>query len=108
MTLFVICFNSLLYLLDERLHGLRADGTQRETTVVAYTDGVSILVTSQEGVRTLRDAISCYEKATGATLNVAISSALAVGTWDTACDVMGIPYSEDMKILGVKMRKTVK
>jgi hypothetical protein len=58
-------------------------------------------------VRTVRDAIACYEKATGATLNVAKSSALAVGTWETACDMMGIPYSEEVKILGVKMRNTV-
>jgi len=59
-------------------------------------------------VRTVRDAITCYEKATGATLNVAKSSALAAGTWDTACDIIGIPYSEEIKILCVKMRNTVK
>ena len=52
--------------LDERLHGVRAHGTQRKTTVIAYAH-VSILVTSHEDVRTVRDAIACYEKATGAT-----------------------------------------
>jgi len=66
------------------------------------------MVTSEEDVRTVRDAIACYEKATGATLNVAKSNALTVGTWDTACDIMGIPYSEEIKILGVKMRNTMK
>ena len=76
--------------------------------MIAYADDVSILVTSEENVRTVRDAIACYERATGATLNVAKSSALAVGTWDTAYDIMGIPYSEEIKILGVKMRNTVK
>ena len=76
--------------------------------MIAYADDVSILVTSEEDVRTVRDAIACYEKATGATLNVAKSSTLAVGTWDTACDIMDIPYSEGIKILGVKMRNTVK
>jgi len=76
--------------------------------VTAYAYDVSILVTSQEDARTDRDAIACYEKATGATLNVSKSSALAVGTWDTACDIMSIPYSEEIKTLCVKMRKTVK
>jgi len=70
--------------------------------VITYSDDVSILVTSEKDVRTVRDAIACYEKAIGATLNVAKSSALTVGTWDTACDIMGIPYSEEIKILGVK------
>ena len=65
-------------------------------------------MTSQEDVRTVRDAIACYEKATGATLNIEKSSALAVGTWNTACEIMGIPYSEEIKILGVRIRKTVK
>jgi hypothetical protein len=47
--------------------------------VIAYTDDVSILVTSKEDVRMIREAITCYEKATGAKLNVTKSSVLAVG-----------------------------
>ena len=89
MILFVLCFNPILCYLDERLQGLRAHRTQRKTTVIAYADDVSILMTSQEDVRTVRDAIACYEKATGATLNIEKSSALE-GTWDTACEIMGI------------------
>ena len=58
-------------------------------------------------MRKVRDAIAYYEKATGATLNVAKSSALAVGKWDTVCDILGILYSDGIKILGAKMRKTV-
>jgi hypothetical protein len=72
---------SFLYYLDERLQGLRTHGTQLQTTAIAYADYTFILVTSQEDVRTVRDAIACYEKPTGATLNIAKSSALAVGTW---------------------------
>ena len=108
MILFVLCLNPLLYYLGERLQGLRAHGTQRKTTVIAYTDDVSILMTSQDDGRTVPDAIACYEKATGATLNIEKSSALAVGTWDTTCEIMGIEYIEEIKILGVKIRKTVK
>jgi len=32
-----------------------------------------------------------------------------VGNWDTSCDVMGIPYKDEITILsGVKMRNTAK
>jgi len=96
MILFVLCLNPLLCYLDEHLPGICLHRSQRKTTVIAYADDVSILVTSQEDVRIIRDAIACYEKATGATLNVAKSNALAVGTWDTDCNIMGIPYSEEI------------
>jgi hypothetical protein len=76
--------------------------------VIAYADDVSILVTSTEDVRIIRDAITCYEKATSAKLNVAKSSVLAVGNWDISCDVTDILYKEEITILGVKMRNTVK
>ena len=56
----------------------------------------------------IRDAIKCYEKATGAKLNMEKSSVLAVGNWDTSCDVMGITYKEEITILSLKMRNTVK
>ena len=73
--------------------------------MIAYADDVSILMTSQEDLRTVRDAIACYEEATGATLNIEKSSALVVGTCDNACEIMGITYSEEIKILDVKIRK---
>jgi len=59
-------------------------------------------------VRIIREVITCYEKATGAKLNIAKSSVFAVGNWDISCDIMGISYKEEIKILGVKMRNTVK
>ena len=93
--------------MEERLQGIRVTGRQKKTTVIAYADDVSILVTSNEDVRIIREAITCYEK-TGAKLNIAKSSVLAVGNWDTSCDIMGIPYKEQITILGVKMRNTVK
>ena len=76
--------------------------------MIAYADDVSILVTSQENVAIIREAINSYEKATGATLNVTKPNAIAVGTWDTTRDIMGTPYSEEIKVLGILMRNTVK
>jgi hypothetical protein len=77
--LFVLFLNPLLYYLDERLQRLRAHETQPKATMIAYAD-FSILVTSQEDVRSVRDAIVYYEKATVNALNVVKSIALAVGT----------------------------
>jgi hypothetical protein len=56
----------------------------------------------------IREAITCYEKTTGAVLNVAMSRALAMSTWNTSCDIMGMPYSQEITILGVKMMNTTK
>jgi len=69
MILFVLCLNPLLYYLDESLQGTRTHGTQLKTTVIAYDFDVSILVTSEEDVRTVHDAIACYEKATWTSTN---------------------------------------
>ena len=52
-------------------------------------------MTSKDEVKIIRAAIKCYEKATGAKLNIEKLSVLAVGNWDTSCDVMGIPYKEE-------------
>ena len=65
-------------------------------------------MTSQEDVRTVGESIACYEKATGATLNVAKSRVLAEHIWDSACDIMGTPYSEEIKTFGVNIRNTLK
>ena len=59
-------------------------------------------MTSKDDVHIIREAIMCYEKATGANLNIEKSSVLAVSNWGTSCDVMGIPYKEEITVLGVK------
>jgi len=41
------------------------------------------------------------EKATGARLNTRKSKALAVGGWNTTTVPLGIPYANEVKILGI-------
>ena len=41
-------------------------------------------------------------------MNIEKSCVLAVGNWDTSYDVMGIPYKEEITVLGVKLKNTVK
>jgi len=84
MILFALCLKPLLYYLDERLQGIRVTGRQRTSKVMAYAGDVSILVNSKEDVRIIREAITYYEKATGTKLNIAKSSVLAVGNWNTS------------------------
>ena len=75
--------------------------------MVAYADKVTIFATSPDNIRTIRDAIRCYEAASGARLNVEKSKAMAIESWDTSTDIMGIPYLTEMMILGVRINDTV-
>ena len=108
MTLFALYIKPILHHLDQRLQGISARGRQNKTTVVAYADDVSVLITSEDEVKIIRDALRCYAKATGAKLNIEKSGVLAVGNWDTSCNVMGIPYKEEITILGIKLNNTIK
>jgi len=87
MTLFAICLNSLLHRLDQQLNGFRFQQKQHKTAVVGYADDVTIPVTAPEDISVIRNAIQCYEKATGAVLNISKSQALAVqnGTQSYGC-----------------------
>jgi len=74
---------------------------------VAYADDVTILATSPEDIIAIRDTVHRYEKATGAVLNIQKSQALPVGTWDTNLPVMNIPYTDEIKVLGFNMQKSI-
>jgi hypothetical protein len=108
MILFALCLDPLLRYLDGRLLGLRVHRSQTNSTVVAYADDVSILVTSPEDVQIISEAIICYEKAISVALNVAKSRALVVNSWNTALDILGIPYCEEITTLRVTLRKTIR
>jgi hypothetical protein len=74
--------------------------------VVAYADDVTVLATTQEDIGVLKGALCCYERATGAIVNTAKSHAMAVGRWDAAGCVLDIPYSDEIRILGLRMSPT--
>ena len=107
MQLFALCMNSLLCLLDERLTGIQLRRRSKKTTVVAYADDVTIFVTSPADIQPIQEAIRCYQPAPGARLNIEKSIAMAIGSWGTSTDVMGIPYHTTIKILGVRMHTIV-
>jgi hypothetical protein len=99
MTLFAICLNSLLHRLDQQLNGFRIQQKQHKTAVVGYAD-VTIMVTVPDDISVIRNAIQCYEKATGAVLNISKLQALAVRTWDTKLRVLDTPYKHGTQSYG--------
>jgi len=107
MLLFALCVDPLLRILDQKLPGIRIGKRARKTVVVAYTDDITIFVTTPTDVPVINDAIQCYEKATTARLNTRKSKALAVGGWSTSTDRLNTPYHAEIKILGVTFASTI-
>jgi len=91
MLLFALYVDPLLRILDQKLLGICIGKRARNTVVVAYTDDITICVTTPTDVPVINDAIQCYEKATTARLNTRKSKALAVGGWSTSTVTLNIP-----------------
>jgi hypothetical protein len=89
------------------LNVLHIHQRQRQSAVIAYDDDITLLITTPEDIDVVKDAIQCYEKATGAILNTRKSQALAVGAWDTTIPVMDIPYNDKITVLGFKVQKSI-
>ena len=107
MILFALCVDPLLRILEQKLPGIHIGKRANKTVVVAYADDVTIFVTSPTDLPVIHDAIQCYEKATGAHLNARKLKALAVGGWSTTTVPLGIPYANEIKILGVTFSSTI-
>jgi len=89
--LFALCLNSILWLLDQTLTGIRI-GRRSRTAVVAYADDITLLVTDPKDIPALVETLRRYEKATGACLNIRKSKGMAAGSWNTTLKMMDIPY----------------
>jgi len=102
-TLFTLSINPLIYILEQKLRSVRVNWRQQKTAVVAYADDVTVLETAPEEIAAIEEALRCYEEANSAKLNIAQSHAMTVGSWDTTRTVMNIPYSTEVKILGIQI-----
>jgi len=76
-------------------------------SVIAYADDVTIFVTKPEDFCIIRDAVRCFEKASGAHLNVRKSKALAVGGWEEAGNDLGVEYHQSIKILDINFSSMI-
>jgi hypothetical protein len=108
MILYAICINPLLHALDTRLTGLRIGRRQARTSVIAYADVVTILLTNPPDIPRLQEVLQSYEGATGAKANIRKSRAVALGFWDTTHRILDIPYHNEAKILEFHIANTVK
>jgi hypothetical protein len=108
MSLFALCINPLLQTLEQKLTGIRIGRREKRTTVIAYADDVTVIVTKPEDIAIIQETLKTYEAASGATVNMQKSRAIALGNWVTSLLVMDIPYSDETKILGFNIQNTVK
>jgi hypothetical protein len=90
-------------MLDTLLHENNHPAGRRTPNVVAYADDVTVILNSSTDIPKARDALRCYEAATGARLNIRKSKMMGLGTSDVTVDVMGIPYCTELRILGIQM-----
>jgi hypothetical protein len=104
--LFALSLKPMLMPQDQKLKSIRIGSTTR-SVVVAYSDDITRFVTTPENIPVLREAIRTYERATGASLNIRKSKAMAGGSWDTAINMMDIPYCPEITVLGFGFTNSV-
>jgi len=107
MQLFAVCLNPLICTLEDTLTGIQIGRRSIKTAVIAYAEDVTIFETSPRDMPKIQTAIDHYEAAPGARINIKKSKAMAMGSWDTSADIMGILYHTEMKILGIRLKSTV-
>jgi hypothetical protein len=108
MLAYTMCVNPLLHRLEQCLTGVRIGRGGEPTKLVAYADDITLVITRPEEVEKVQEEIHNYEQASGVEVNKAKSKALAVGSWDPHTPMMGIPYSEGVRILGFQMYRTIR
>jgi hypothetical protein len=107
MSLFIMCLNPFLCLLQHELQGIRINKHQEKTTAVAYADDVAIFLTTPTDIPKLQTNIQRYEEANGARININKSCAVAIGPWNREHMILNIPYKEKVNILGMTVNSTV-
>jgi retron-type reverse transcriptase len=75
MTLYVLCLQPLLNILERRISGIRIAQGTRPVSVVAYADEITVFLTSAVDLPVVEDTIRMFERASGARLNTHKSQA---------------------------------
>jgi ABC-type branched-subunit amino acid transport system ATPase component len=83
MILFILALNPLLIRLDRNLAGMQINQTQQKTSVIAYVEDVTIILTDPSDIRNVEHILTQYMKTSGARINVNKSIAINMGGWDT-------------------------
>jgi hypothetical protein len=80
MLLYSLGLRPFLRLLENQLPGIRI-GRSKPFSVVAFADDVTLFLTSVDDLQLVKNAITMFERASGARLNARKSMALPVGPW---------------------------
>ena len=107
MLLFTLCLETLLCLLDEYPTATMTGSRNERSPVIVYADDVTIILSSPEEIPIVHEALRCCEAASRAKVNIQKCKAMALGSWNTSHNILGIPYEDDPKILGVHKAKTI-
>jgi CHAT domain-containing protein len=102
MLLYALYINPLLQHLTSILPGVKILAMGGTTSIVAYADDITIILTNPADVPLIQHALRHYMRASGAVLNTNKSKALALGTCDTSANILDIPYVAQMKVLGMQ------
>jgi hypothetical protein len=107
MILFILALNSLLVRLDRNLLGVRINQTQQKTSVIAYADDVTIILTDHSDIRNVELILTQCMKTSGARISVNKSVAINMGGWDTTRRMLNVPYNKEATIFGIRFANTI-
>jgi hypothetical protein len=107
MILYAIIINPLLNALQATLPGIQIGRRQPTTSVTAYADDITIILTSPDNIPKLQQVLNTCAQASGANINIKKSQALALGTWDKNIQILDIPYKDQITVLGLKLKQKV-
>jgi hypothetical protein len=94
-------------MLETQLAGI-FNNKENFKSVIAYVDDVTILATQPQDIEVIKKATRLYERASGATLNLHKSRAMAITKWTQPATALRIEYQPEIKVLGVTFRPTIK
>jgi hypothetical protein len=98
----------ILYLLfDTHLLRIYTGPRRHKFTSVAYADDVTVILRDMANMEILERRIRKYERATWARINWEKSHSLPVGARDVSSQILTIPYTTAVKILGISFGATV-
>jgi hypothetical protein len=104
--LYALCLDPLICTINNALRGIKIGRRTTTTSVIAYADDVNIFLKSPSDVPKLEEAITCYEKASSAKINIRKSKAM--GSWAKDLPISNIPYHNTTRILGMEIRESLR
>jgi hypothetical protein len=86
--------------INKTLKGISIGWNGARRAVIAYADDITILMSPEE-IPKLKEILNLYTTASGASINITKSKAMAIERWDTSQTVIGISYCDQMEILDI-------